>query len=223
MLTLRPLVGRRSLAGGLVLGLAATGLVVGPALAGDPAPQDPVSAAAVQPDAVQPAPIGAIQPDQKQHLKLLRRARRASDDLPADALVAASPARFGRNPSLSRAIDTPTGKGWVVPGDDVLCLIAPDPIEGYGTTCASTELVERQGLTLGIANAERSTAVTLVPDGAAVTATDTGDHTRALQPDDSGVVAVDAEKTDSIGVTTDKGHTESPTPDAAEIGDGTAP
>lgn len=205
MLIVRGRGARRLLTAALVTGLATAGAVgvVGQATAGDAPGPSPAS-----PTAVPPAPIATIQPDQAKTLRVFRRPRTASDALPAAAVPAASTARYGRNPRLSRAIDTPTGTGWVVPGDNVLCLIVPDPIDGYGTSCAPTAVVEREGLTVGLVGADSSTAVTLVPDGATVTTTDDADRTTAVRPDASGVVRTNPETTDSIAVRTDSGTSE---------------
>lgn len=203
MLSLRRPATRRVVGGTLVAGLLATGLAVGSAGAED-AP-DPL---AVSPTAEQPAAIGAVQPDQAQSLRILRRAPRAADVLPPDAEAAVGPGRFGRNPELARAISTPTGTGWVVPGDETICLIAPDPVDGYGVTCAPTSVVKTDGITLGMASKERSTAVTLVPDGAEVTVVDEDRTSAEVAPDGSGVVAVDAEAVDHLEIETDAGVTE---------------
>lgn len=203
MLSLRRPAGRRALTGTVVAGLVATGLAVGSAgSAGAEDAPDPLS---VAPDAA-PAPIGAVQPDQAQSLKVLRRARRASDAMPPQVAAAVGPERFGRNPGLARAIQTPTGTGWVVPGDETICLIAPDPVNGYGVTCAPVSVVQTDGITLGMASADRSTAITLVPDGAEVTVVDTDDTSARVAPDASGVVTVpDAQKVDAVEVRTDDG------------------
>ncbi|WP_157260530.1 hypothetical protein [Patulibacter minatonensis] len=193
---------RRLVSGGIAVGLV-TGVAVVPAVAEDAPEPDPVS-----PTAAQPTAIPAVQADQRETLRIFRRARTAKDALPAEAVPVASDARFGRNPHLSRAIDTPTGKGWVVPGDDVVCVVVPDPVDGYGTSCAPTAVVERDGLTVGIVGDDTSAAITLVPDGASVSTTDDADRTTAVRPDASGVVVTDPERTDSIAVRTDNGTSE---------------
>lgn len=216
MLSLRPTAPRRVLAGALSTALLAGAVVVGSATAED-AP-DPVAAS---PIAAQPAAIGAVQADQAQTLRVLRRARRASDAVPAVvATEIAGPERFGRNAALARAIDTPTGRGWVVPGDDTVCLVAADPVDGWATTCAPTSVVAAEGLTLGLADGDGSTAVALVPDGAEVSV-ETDDHrTEELTPDASGVVAVDATDADHLEVVTDEGTSETPMLDAEELTSG---
>jgi hypothetical protein len=208
---------RRALAGGLAASLLAAGVAVGSAGA-----DDARVPAVASPGAAQPAAIGAVQADQAQTLRVLRRARRASDAVPAVvANEIAGPARFGRNAGLARAIDTPTGTGWVVPGDDTVCLVAQDPVDGWATTCAPTSVVRTDGLTLGLADADGSTVVTLVPDGAEVSVTDDDDRTAPVSPDSSGIVAVDATDADHVAVVTDEGTAETPLLSAEELAAGT--
>lgn len=202
---------RRGLAVALVAGSLA---VAGQAVADDPPAPDTVSA----PDTTaQPAPIGAVQPDQAQALSVLRRDRRAADALPADALSAAGPGRFGRNPGLSRAIRTTTGTGWIVPGDGVVCLVVPDPVDGYGTSCAPTGVVVDDGLTVGVATEDGASATTLVPDGASVVVEDDTGRRARVAPDASGVTRVDADHADHLEVVTSEGRAETPLLDADEL------
>ncbi|MGX6448569.1 hypothetical protein ACVU7I_10955 [Patulibacter sp. S7RM1-6] len=203
------------LAGALVAVGAFAGLGSA-AVAGDekaPALVSPISAAATA-----KPPIAAVQPEQARTLAIFRRALRPSDAMPADvAAQAASPAKFGRNPGLARAISTPTGKGWVVPGDGVICLVMPDPVEGYGTTCQPTAAVEARGLTLAVAEDAATNAVSVVPDDAAVVAT-TPEGTRdTLAPDASGVVTLSDEQAEAVTVVTDDGRGTLPLPTADEI------
>ncbi len=213
MLSSRPAV-RRTVGGTLLAGLVATGIAVastGPA--GAEGAPDPL---AVAPDA-SPAPIGAVQPEQAQTLRVLRRAHRPSDDMPARAAAVVDASRFGRNPDLARAIRTPTGTGWVVPGKDTICLIAPDPVDGYGVSCSPTAVVKTDGITLGMASDDGSTAFTVVPDGAEVTAVDDDASTDAVAPDASGVVAVDPDHVDRLDIATDDGVAQQEILDAGDI------
>jgi hypothetical protein len=203
----------RTLAGGVTAALLVGGLAVASAGADD-AP-DPV---AVAPAARQPAAIGAVQPAQSGTLRVLRRGRRASDAMPAGVAEAvAGPGRFGRNARLSRAIDTPTGTGWVVPGDDTVCIVVPDPVDGYGTSCSPTSVVAQAGLTVGVADEHGSTAVTLLPDDARLVLTDDDRSTDAVEPDASGVATVDATDADHLTVVTDEGRASTDLPDADEL------
>ncbi|MEV4421075.1 hypothetical protein AB0L40_13995 [Patulibacter sp. NPDC049589] len=213
---------RRVLAAGLVAGLAVGGLTVGSALADEAPASDPDASVLVESPA-QPAPIGAVQPAQQQTLRVLRRARRASDTLPASARSVASPARYGRNPQLARAVTTRSGKAWVVPGDGVVCLVMPDPVDGWATSCAPTGEVATRGLTLGLTGTDASAAVTLVPDGATVTTTDDADRTRNVTPDDSGIVDTDAEKVQSLEVTTPEGQATTEMQSTEDLGTGDTP
>jgi hypothetical protein len=209
----------RVLAGGAAAVLLAGGLIAGAAGADD-AP-DPTT---VAPLAAQPAAIGAVQPAQASTLRVLRRTRRASDAMPAAVADAvAGPGRFGRNPGLARAIDTPTGRGWIVPGDDTVCIVVPDPVDGYGTSCSPTSVVATDGLTVGVADEDGSTAVTLLPDDARLVLTEDDDSTEAVAPDASGVAAVDATDADHLTVVTDEGRATTDLPDAGELGAGARP
>lgn len=206
---------RVAVVGAAVATLATAALVVGPAGAED-APE-PVS---VAPTAAQPAPVTAVQSDQYRQLRVLRRARRLSDAMPLSAQRMASPARFGRNPWLSRAIGTPIGKGWVVPGDGTVCILIPDPIDGYAMSCAPTSVVTSAGLTVGLADARRSVAVTLVPDQARVVVTQEDRSVEPQAPDESGVVTTDARQADHVDVTTDEGTASTPMVSSEELAAG---
>lgn len=199
----------RGLAALLALGSLA---VAGVASADDPAPTLPTA-----PDAVQPPPVEAIQPDQAETLRVLRRAPRPTDALPADALAAAGPERFGRNPDLARAVRTTTGTGWVVPGDGVICLVAPDPVDGYGTTCSPTAVVATNGLTLGEAGPDAASATTVVPDGAKVVIESDEGRRSSVTPDNTGVTRVDATDADHLDIVTAEGTSSVPLSDADDI------
>ncbi|WP_210491899.1 hypothetical protein [Patulibacter sp. SYSU D01012] len=211
---------RRTLSVAAALAVTAgLGVAGSSAVAGDEAAA-PV-AAPTSPAATAPAPIGAVQPDQAETLQALRRPQRASDAIPADvAAAAASPAKFGRNPDLARAISTPTGKGWIVPGDDTVCVVVPDPVDGYGTSCSPTDTVAATGLTLTMVGKDATKAVTVVPDGAEVVATEPDGDRRALRPDASGVVAVSDAQADKVTVVTDEARRSTPLPSADEVAEG---
>ena len=211
---------RRSLTAAAAVAVTAVlGVAGSSAVAGDEAA--PPVAAPTSPAATSPAPIGAVQADQAETLKVLRRPLRASDAIPPSvAAAAASPAKFGRNPDLARAIPTPTGTGWVVPGDDTVCVVVPDPVDGYGTTCAPTDTVAATGLTLTMAGDDATKAVTVVPDDAEVVATQPDGERQELQPNASGVVAVDDAEAAKVTVVTDEGRRTTPLPDATDVADG---
>lgn len=204
----------------VVRGLAALIATGGLVVAGTAAADDPPPATSVSPDAAQPAPVAEVQPDQAEALRVLRRDVRPSDALPPAAEAAASSERFGRNPALARAVRTTNGTGWVVPGDGIVCLVAPDPVDGFGTTCAPTAVVAAGGLTLIQADDHEATATTLVPDGATVVLEqETGARSR-VTPDNTGVTRVDASEADHLEVVTEQGRADTPLPDADEMAAG---
>jgi hypothetical protein len=112
------------------------------------------SGTALQPDgtAASGAPtvaVSDVQPDIRASFALFR--DRPASAMPEDvAAQVGSPARFGRNPDLARAIKTVTGTGWVIPGNGYLCIVMPDPVDGYGTTCEPTGAAVRQGLIISM-------------------------------------------------------------------------
>jgi hypothetical protein len=205
---------RRTLAATLAAGILAGGGIVAGSAGAEDAPDATVVPA---PAASQPVPIGAVQEDQADALRVLRRAPVAADEMPAAARDAAGPGLFGRNPDLARAIATPTGTGWVVPGDDTVCVVVPDPVDGYATSCSPTAVVATGGLTVGLADADSSTAVALVPDGAKVTVVDDEDHRSRVTPDASGGVAGDAQDADHLDLVTAEGRAETRLVDADEL------
>lgn len=98
-------------------------------------------------------------------------------DKPATSMPSAiaarvgSAARFGRNANLARSIATPYGPGWVIPGDQYVCITMPDPVDGFGESCAQTSVAVKEGVWLRLAgdSADAKAAdVLLAPDGANV-------------------------------------------------------
>lgn len=161
-----------------------------------------------------PVPIGEIQPDQAAAFRVFRRPQRPSDAIPADVAAAvASPARFGRNPGLARAVQTPTGKGWVVPGRGVVCLVVPGAAEGYVTTCNPTAAAVDDGLNLQLVSPDESTSATLVPDGGRVVVAQDDDTTDTVRPDASGMANADTTDAERVTVITDDGRSTTPVPE----------
>jgi hypothetical protein len=161
-----------------------------------------------------PAPIGEIQPDQAAAFRVFRRPQQPSDVMPADVAAAvAGPGRFGRNPGLARAVETATGKGWVVPGRGVVCLVVPRDTEGYATTCNPTSVATDNGLSLQIVAPGESSSSTLVPDGARVVVAQEDDSTDAVRPDASGMAATDTTDAERVTVVTDEGRSTMPVPE----------
>lgn len=110
--------------------------------------------------------------------------------MPADAVAqVGSPGRYGRNPDLAREIETPTGPGWVIPGNGYLCIAVPDPVDGYGTTCLPTDVAAQQGLSIrlwGDLPSGKTAETMLVPDGASAVVSEPGAAAVAV-PADGGV------------------------------------
>jgi hypothetical protein len=192
-------------------GAAAALAVGGSALASDDRTED--QAPALSPTAMV-VPIGEIQPDQAAAFRVLRRPQRPSDLMPADvAAGTAGPGRFGRNPGLARAVETLAGKGWVVPGRGVICLVVPDTDQGYGTSCTPTAVAARDGLDLQLVGPEESTSSTLLPDGARVVVAQDDATTDTVRPDASGMATVDTTDTKRVTVITEDGRSTTPVPE----------
>jgi hypothetical protein len=103
----------------------------------------------------------------------------------------ASPTRFGRNAALARAIATPYGTGWVIPGDGYLCLAVPDPVSGYGESCTSVAVAAEQGLWLRLhgGRADGKALDTLVLPNATKVAETSRSQATTLSPTSDGVVS----------------------------------
>jgi hypothetical protein len=153
------------------IALAAIAAISASGVALAASPNDSGDSGAVVAAAIQTptAAVTAVQPDAQAAFKLLRTV--APTPMPPDVADAVgSPQRFGRNPALARSIQTPTGKGWVIPGDGFLCIAVPDPVDGWGTTCLPTAVAAQRGLGIGLTAANgKSVETLLVPDGAAAT------------------------------------------------------
>jgi hypothetical protein len=134
-----------------------------------------------------------VVPDQAAAFAVLRGARRQTDEIPAAtrALIGDSHVS-GRNTTLSRAIETRDGTGWVVPGNGTICLAVPDSVDGVGVTCSNTDFVAAYGMPLLSIAAARPDAVeltALVPDGGEIEVAYASGARRTLRPDASGVVS----------------------------------
>lgn len=119
--------------------------------------------AAVQPA---PTPVASVSPEIVKNFAIFR--EQPAVKMPADvAAEMASPVRFARNADLAREIVTPAGIGWIVPGDNVLCIIVPDPIDSYGEGCNTVESTLVRGLVLGLTDGPKGpgSVTALVPDG----------------------------------------------------------
>lgn len=74
--------------------------------------------------------------------------------------------------AAARSIETAFGTGYLVPSLDgkVLCLAIPDPVDGYGQTCAAVNDVRRSGLSVTMSSPQGSPhpseVVIVLPAGA---------------------------------------------------------
>ncbi len=145
-----------------------------------------------------------VQPAQSEHFAVFRRARTAADAVPAAAKAGVGDSRAsGRNLALSRAIQTPTGRGMVSPGNGTICLSVPDPVDGYGVTCGETDRVVAKGLALMMISPERPSVAQvtlLLPDGATAKSVARDSRTTDLRPDADGIVATEVATGSSITV-----------------------
>jgi hypothetical protein len=83
-------------------------------------------------------PVSAIPASESQDFGILRQ-----DQGPGDAFATAPETPAGANPGLARSVRVPksnlsTGRVWVVPADDAICLRVVDPASGDGWACATT-------------------------------------------------------------------------------------
>lgn len=134
-------------------------------------------------------------PDSKQRasLAILRRERTASDAMSPEALKQVGDSRAsGRNSQLSRAIKTPTGTGWVTPGNDMVCIAVPDPVDGFGSVCDYTDAVTERGLAV-LMVPDRTQALAhlslLLPDGASAEVGFADGRHEAVKSDADGIVS----------------------------------
>lgn len=129
---------------------------------------------------------------------------------PAEVSRSAVPPSFlGANAALARRIETTTGTGWVVPARDHLCVVQPDPVDGYGSVCTALTRVKRSGLYIGLREDPRfggGSATYVVPDGADLTATTARGETEVVADRQrlraaNGVFSVDLAAGTTIAVT----------------------
>lgn len=145
-----------------------------------------VAIAGAAPDSESATPVGAsamdrtilgaqttavdrVSPEIERTLSLFR-TRTATPVPPNLVPMVASPSRYGRNAALARQIQTVTGTGYVIPGDGYVCIVVPDPIDGYGSTCATVASVKTRGLYIGLKEGAipegKHAQTVVVPDGA---------------------------------------------------------
>lgn len=159
---------KRVTAAVLAAGVGVTGAVLGSTTAtgSESADLGAVSEAAFD---VRTSPVAKVPSPTARSFRAFR--EQAASPMPADAAAAAaSGSRFGRNPNLARKIATPAGPGWVVPGASVICLVVPDPVDGYGTSCVPTDWAAERGVVVGMRSGADGRGpgyiTALVPDGA---------------------------------------------------------
>lgn len=134
-----------------------------------------------------------VDPDLVDSFSVLRVRDTPGDSMPADAISAtASPERYGRNAQLAKGVDTINGRGWVVPGHEAICLVVPDPVDGYGSSCVSAAYATKFGVIVGMVAPEDPETVRvsmLLPDGANVKVRSGRENGDALAVDDEGMIA----------------------------------
>lgn len=134
-----------------------------------------------------------VQADQARNFAIFARARTAADAMPASARAQVGNSRHsGRNIDLSRAVATTTGRGWAVPGNGAVCLVVPDPVDGYGIACQNTDRAVTHGLMAMLVSPsapEIANITMLSPRGSRVFATTEDGEQRELRAGADGVVS----------------------------------
>ena len=157
-----------------------------------------------------------VQSDQAAQFAVFERPRGADDAMPREARrQVGDSTRSGRNLDLSRAIDTVTGRGWAVPGDGTICLVVPDPVDGFGIGCVPTEQAARQGAAVVMVPPGEDAVpqlTMLVPRGARVRARASGGAARELEADGDGVLRTELSWEDAVDVETSTGVETLPMP-----------
>lgn len=150
---------------GALVGVIAAGSVGVAVANSDEAPSKVHPLGALQASPPTPSPISAVEPQAKAAFKVLRDV--VPSVMPAEvAEQVGSSERYGRNPALARKISTPTGDGWVIPGNGYVCIAVNDTGYGWGTSCVPTDVAVERGLSIGLMDAKGRTKETLVvPDG----------------------------------------------------------
>jgi hypothetical protein len=113
----------------------------------------------------------------------------------------------GKNVDLARGFSTPTGRGWVIPGDGFVCMAAPDPVDGFGETCAATSTVTASGMINMLVSPTTPGAAevsVLVPDGATASVEHVDGSAESLAVAD-GVASENVTKGTSVTVTSSTG------------------
>lgn len=177
-----------------------------------------------------PQPIARLQAQQEQNFPVFARERRPADEMPPLASNMLGEAELTRkNTALARAFESPTGTGWVIPGDGMICLALPDSVLGYGVSCAPSERAAAHGLVLvmaeGGAPAAQTVAV-LLPEGSHASTGRQSVRTR-LEANDDGIAITRLGGDNEVRVVTPRGRRTYPmpaappsSPSAKDCGDG---
>jgi hypothetical protein len=104
----------------------------------------------------------------------------------------------------ARSIHTPSGKGWVVPASNKLCLVVPDPVDGFGVSCTPTNEARKRGA-LAIMGKGDDFGVTLVLPNGAKAVWNTSGAESPLPASSTGVVVTRLDAGDSLTVTNSAG------------------
>lgn len=111
------------------------------------------------------SPVTEVSPTLRASFKLFRTGAPAAVP-PAVAQSSDRPNTFGRNARLARAIHTETGTGYVIPGDGFVCIMVPDPVDGWAESCVPVNVAAQTGIDVGLTAASGKTIETrLIPDG----------------------------------------------------------
>jgi hypothetical protein len=153
--------------------------------------------------------VTSVQADQAAGFAVFARTRTQADAMPDDvAEQVGNSTRSGRNVALSRAVRTPYGRGWVVPGNEHVCLVMPDPVDGYGITCSDTAHALTHGL-IGLlisSDSPNVAAVTMVlPRNSTAHVAFKDGRTETLFVDGDGVVSTTVMGARSLSVETGSG------------------
>jgi hypothetical protein len=125
----------------------------------------------------------------------------------------------------SRGIDTPSGHGWAISIDDSLCLVVPDPVDGYGVACTPADIARRRGALVMMGKGGRFDVTLVLPYGAKAARNADGARSPLAAPP-TGVVTTELGAGDSIAVTNSAGASTTlpaPVAPAASVAAPTAP
>jgi hypothetical protein len=92
-----------------------------------------------------------------------------------------------------RSFASTTGVGWLIPHKESLCIAIPDPVDGFGASCAPMADAVRLGL-LAMMSGPRAGSDAMVvafalAKGESVEVLDAAGHPTPLAPDENGVIA----------------------------------